>query len=140
MLIVVLVVVDYLLYGKIVEQLEMVVIFCYVQGCDYYKVVCVWLQKLVDVIVVIVGLFGYCVFFDLVLVMEVEFVWQVGFGWCGKYILLLLKEGFWCFFGEIYIDLLMLFDVFVQEYCGICIVCLSVCLIGVIVVFYRVDV
>lgn len=53
------------------------------------------------------------------------------------------------FFGEIYVDLLLLIDVYMVfdcvlemfgVYCGNCMCCIDVCLIGVIVELYCVDV
>lgn len=120
---------------------DCVYVVCYVLGCDYYKLMCNWLQKFVDVFVVEIGLFGYWVFVDLVLVLECVLVCNVGLGWIGKYICLIdCQGGLWFFFGEIYVDLLLLVDMFVIVYCGICMCCIDVCFIQVIIVLQCLDV
>lgn len=65
----------------------------------------------------------------------------MGLGWMGKYInLIYLDWGFWFFLVVILMDLVMLFDEFIVDHCGMCMVCLDVCLIDVFVVFYVLDV
>lgn len=74
------------------------------------------------------GLYGFCVFIDLVLVFEVVLVMNGGLGWCGKYMLLLdCDVGLMFFFGEIFVDLLFFVDLFVELYCGNCMCCIDVC-------------
>lgn len=122
-------------------DLGCVYVVCYVLGCDYYKLMCNCLQKLVMQINDEVVLLGYCVFVDFVFVLECVLVCNVGFGWIGKYICLIdCYGGFWFFIGEIYIDILLLIDMLVMVYCGICMCCIDVCLIQVIIGLQWLDV
>lgn len=75
------------------------------------------------------------------LVFEYVFVEKVGIGWMGKYSLILNKDvGLWFFLGELFINLFLLIDVLVEFVCGMCNVCMMMCLMNVIVVLYIVDV
>lgn len=59
----------------------------------------------------------------------------------GKYLFIFNWEvGLFFFLGELLIDLLLLVDQLVEEGCGKCVVCMIICLIGVIVELYMVDV
>lgn len=72
---------------------------------------CKWLIWLGKRIEEEIGFYGYWVFVDSVFVLEKVLVEKVGLGWIGKYMLLLdCSVGLWFFFGEIYIDLLLLVD------------------------------
>lgn len=86
-------------------------------------------------------MFNFRFFVDFVFILEWLIVEKVGFGWIGKYLLILSCDvGLFFFFGELLIDLFLLVDSLVVEECGCCVVCMIICFIGVIVEFYIVDV
>src|SRR5580765_1660474 len=87
------------------------VISLYARGRDYHKVLRARLQQLASLIEKEVGSFGYRVFTDSALVMEVALAEKSGLGWRGKHTLLLNREaGSMFFLGELFTDLALPVD------------------------------
>ena len=104
------------------------IVSVYARGRDYHKVLRSRLQKLSDRIEAHIGPFGHRVFTDSAPVLEAELAARSGQGWRGKHTLLLNREaGSMFFLGEIYVDLALPESAPVQEHCGICSACISVC-------------
>ena len=116
------------------------IVSVYARGRDYHKVLRSRLQKLSDRIAQVVGPFGHRVFTDSAPVLEAELAARSGQGWRGKHTLLLNREaGSLFFLGEIYVDMALPPSAPVQEHCGTCTACISVCPTQAIVAPYRLD-
>ncbi len=116
------------------------IVSLYARGRDYHKVLRSRLQKLSDRIAVAIGPFGHRVFTDSAPVLEAELAARSGQGWRGKHTLLLNREaGSLFFLGEIYVDMALPPSAPVQEHCGSCTACISVCPTQAIVAPYRLD-
>ncbi len=104
------------------------IVSVYARGRDYHKVLRSRLQKLSERIAAYIGPFGHRVFTDSAPVLEAELAARSGQGWRGKHTLLLNREaGSMFFLGEIYVDLALPESAPVQEHCGSCSACISVC-------------
>ena len=104
------------------------IVSVYARGRDYHKVLRSRLQKLSERIAAHIGPFGNRVFTDSAPVLEAELAARSGQGWRGKHTLLLNREaGSMFFLGEIYMDVALPTSAPVQEHCGSCSACISVC-------------
>jgi epoxyqueuosine reductase len=104
------------------------IVSVYARGRDYHKVLRSRLQKLSERIAAHIGPFGHRVFTDSAPVLEAELAARSGQGWRGKHTLLLNREaGSMFFLGEIYMDVALPTSAPVQEHCGSCSACISVC-------------
>jgi epoxyqueuosine reductase len=104
------------------------IVSVYARGRDYHKVLRSRLQKLSERIAEHIGPFGHRAFTDSAPVLEAELAARSGQGWRGKHTLLLNREaGSMFFLGEIYVDLALPASAPVQEHCGTCSACISVC-------------
>ena len=104
------------------------IVSLYARGRDYHKVLRSRLQTLTDRIATQIGPFGHRVFTDSAPVLEVELAMQSGLGWRGKHTLLLDREaGSMFFLGEIFVDFALPPTEKVEEHCGSCSACISVC-------------
>jgi epoxyqueuosine reductase len=73
-------------------------------------------------------------------VLEHAIAEKAGIGWTGKHSLTLNKEaGSWFFLGELFINLPLPVDKPVEENCGSCTACLTICPTNAIVAPYKVD-
>lgn len=116
------------------------IVSVYARGRDYHKVLRSRLQKLSDRIATAIGPFGHRVFTDSAPVLEAELAARSGQGWRGKHTLLLNREaGSMFFLGEIYVDVALPASEPVQEHCGTCNACITVCPTQAIVAPYRLD-
>ncbi len=116
------------------------IVSVYARGRDYHKVLRSRLQKLADAVAQQIGPFGHRVFTDSAPVLEVELAARSGQGWRGKHTLLLNREaGSMFFLGEIYLDVALPQSTPVQEHCGTCSACISVCPTQAIVGPGRLD-
>ncbi len=112
----------------------------YALGRDYHKLIRKKLQLLANKITLYTGEFGHRVFVDSAPVMERAIATRAGIGFTGKHSLLIHKEaGSWFFLGEIYTDLPLPIDKPVEEGCGSCTACMSICPTQAIVAPYVVD-
>lgn len=104
------------------------IVSVYARGRDYHKVLRSRLQKLSERIAQHIGPFGHRAFTDSAPVLEAELAARSGQGWRGKHTLLLNREaGSMFFLGEIYVDVALPENAPVQEHCGTCSACISVC-------------
>jgi epoxyqueuosine reductase len=104
------------------------IVSVYARGRDYHKVLRARLQKLSDRIAEHIGPLGYRVFTDSAPVLEAELAARSGQGWRGKHTLLLNRDaGSMFFLGEIYLDVVLPQSRPVQEHCGSCNACITVC-------------
>jgi epoxyqueuosine reductase len=112
----------------------------YALGRDYHKVLRGRLQQLADQLVVLAGPFNYRVFTDSAPVLEVEIARQSGLGWRGKHTLLLNREGGSFFFlGEIFTDLPLAVDTPIDNHCGTCEACITICPTQALLGPYQLD-
>ncbi len=104
------------------------IVSVYARGRDYHKVLRSRLQKLCDRIADHLGPLGHRVFTDSAPVLEAELAARSGQGWRGKHTLLLNREaGSTFFLGEIYLDVALPESHPVQDHCGSCSACITVC-------------
>ncbi|KZN51905.1 tRNA epoxyqueuosine(34) reductase QueG [Pseudoalteromonas luteoviolacea] len=113
----------------------------YALGRDYHKVLRNRLKKLGQRIEQEVGQYGFRPFVDSAPVLERQIAEKAGLGWRGKNSLLIHKQaGSWFFLGELFVDLPLPPDQKqVEEGCGKCNACISLCPTGAIVEPYVVD-
>ncbi|KKE82570.1 iron-sulfur cluster binding protein [Pseudoalteromonas luteoviolacea S4054] len=113
----------------------------YALGRDYHKVLRNRLKKLGQRIEQEVGQYGFRPFVDSAPVLERQIAEKAGLGWRGKNSLLIHKQaGSWFFLGELFVDLPLPADEKkVEEGCGKCNACISLCPTGAIVEPYVVD-
>lgn len=113
----------------------------YALGRDYHKVLRNRLKKLGQRIEQEVGQYGFRPFVDSAPVLERQVAEKAGLGWRGKNSLLIHKQaGSWFFLGELFVDLPLPPDhKQVEEGCGKCNACISLCPTGAIVEPYVVD-
>ena len=82
----------------------------------------------------------YRPFVDSAPVLEHAIAEKAGIGWTGKHSLTLNKEaGSWFFLGELFINLPLPTDSPVEEGCGTCTACMTICPTEAIVAPYTVD-
>ena len=112
----------------------------YALGRDYHKVLRGRLQQLADQLTALAGPFNYRVFSDSAPVLEVEIARQSGLGWRGKHTLLLNREGGSFFFlGEIFTDLPLAVDAPIDNHCGTCDACITICPTQALLGPYQLD-
>lgn len=112
----------------------------YALGRDYHKLMRNRLQKLVDNICIVNGLFSYRAFVDSAPVLEKALAEKAGLGWIGKHTNLInQKAGSWFFIGEIYTSLPLPADNKAAAHCGTCNACLDICPTQAIIAPYQLD-
>jgi epoxyqueuosine reductase len=100
----------------------------YAYGKDYHKVVYKKMKKLFSYINKIAGDVNGRTFVDSAPVMERDWAKRAGLGWIGKNSLLINpKKGSFFFLGEIICDLILDYDMPMQDYCGTCTRCIEAC-------------
>ena len=115
----------------------------YALGRDYHKLI----RKKLDAICRQLGSdieenmkLDYRVFVDSAPVLETSFAEKSGLGWKGKHTLIINKEaGSWFFLGEIFINLPLPIDKPVEDLCGNCSACISLCPTDAIIDDKKVD-
>jgi epoxyqueuosine reductase len=116
------------------------IVSIYARGRDYHKLLRKRLQQLSDRIANATGPLGYRVFTDSAPVLEVELAARSGLGWRGKHTLLLNRDaGSMFFLGEIYLNVSLPASAPVQQHCGTCDACMTVCPTQAIVAPHRLD-
>ncbi len=79
-------------------------------------------------------------FVDSAPVMERQLATKAGLGWTGKHSLIINQDaGSWFFLGELFVDLPLPIDQAVDEQCGDCVACITICPTQAIVEPYQVD-
>lgn len=127
-------------FARDLKNTDIAYISRYALGRDYHKVMRNKLKKLGQTIEQAVGELGYRPFVDSAPVMERQLAEKSGLGWTGKNSLILNSEaGSWFFLGELFVDLPLPTDSPVEEKCGKCIACLTICPTNAIVEPYVVD-
>lgn len=112
----------------------------YALGRDYHKLMRNKLQQLADKIKNKLGEFGFRPFVDSAPVLERPLAAKAGLGWIGKHSLLLNPNaGSWFFLGELLVDLPLPVDQAIDNDCGQCVACITMCPTGAIVAPYVVD-
>ncbi|KMT64407.1 tRNA epoxyqueuosine(34) reductase QueG [Catenovulum maritimum] len=113
----------------------------YAIGRDYHKVLRNKLKQLGQKIELETELnIGFRPFVDSAPVLERPIAEQAGLGWTGKHTLIIHKDaGSWFFLGELFINLPLVEDQPVQEECGNCVACITICPTAAIVEPYVVD-
>lgn len=112
----------------------------YALGRDYHKVMRKKLQKLAEQIQDYTKDITFRPFVDSAPVLEHAIAEKAGIGWTGKHSLTINKEaGSYFFLGELFINLPLPIDEPVEENCGHCTACISICPTQAIVQPYVVD-
>ncbi|MFN8355745.1 MAG: tRNA epoxyqueuosine(34) reductase QueG [Spirosomataceae bacterium] len=112
----------------------------YAYGVDYHYVIKDKLHELLSRIQEQLGAIQGRVFVDSAPVMDKVWAKQAGLGWVGKHSNLISREiGSFFFIAELIIDLPLIPDVGMDDYCGTCTRCLDACPTEAIVEPYVVD-
>ncbi|MEQ1528651.1 MAG: tRNA epoxyqueuosine(34) reductase QueG [Methylococcales bacterium] len=113
----------------------------YALGRDYHKLMRNRLQKLAETIRGNLDSdFGLRAFVDSAPVLEKALAEKAGLGWIGKHSNLInRKAGSWFFLGELFTNLPLPIDAAVENHCGSCSACLTVCPTQAIIAPYQVD-
>lgn len=124
----------------VLDDPERAYIARYALGRDYHRILRTRLQRLANRIQQEVGPFGYRAFSDSAPVLEKALARNAGLGWIGKHTNLINADaGSWFFLGELYTDLPLRIDSPVNNHCGSCHACMTVCPTGAIVAPYELD-
>ena len=112
----------------------------YALGRDYHKVLRKRLKQLGEKIESELADTAFRPFVDSAPVLEHAIAEKAGIGWTGKHSLTLSREaGSWFFLGELFINLPLPTDSPVEEGCGSCTACMTICPTQAIVAPYTVD-
>ncbi len=112
----------------------------YALGRDYHKVMRGKLKKLGDKIKQHCETLNFRPFVDTAPILEHAVAEKAGIGWTGKHSLTLNKEaGSWFFLGELFVNLPLPVDQPVEQNCGNCTACMTICPTNAIVEPYVVD-
>ena len=112
----------------------------YAYGKDYHFVIKDKLKDFMELIQQEVGEVGGRIFVDSAPVMERQWAARSGLGWLGKNSLLLNRQmGSFFFLAELILDLELIPDGPVKDYCGTCTKCMDACPTDAIVANQLVD-
>ena len=112
----------------------------YAYGEDYHFVIKRKLKSLLHFIQDNIGQVDARVFTDSAPVLDRAWAKKTGLGWIGKNANLINKnQGSYFFIAEIILDLDLIYDSPVQDYCGSCTKCIDACPTGAIIQPYVVD-
>ena len=112
----------------------------YSLGRDYHKLLRKRLKQLGDKIKAEFADTDFRPFVDSAPIMERPLAEKAGLGWTGKHTLILDKDsGSWFFLGELLINLPLPTDSPVEEACGSCSACMTICPTQAIVAPYELD-
>ncbi|HAI77375.1 MAG TPA: tRNA epoxyqueuosine(34) reductase QueG [Microscillaceae bacterium] len=112
----------------------------YAYGEDYHTVVKQKLKGLMEAIHEEIGQVSGRAFVDSAPVMDKAWAQKSGAGWIGKHSNLInRKAGSFFFIGELILDLPLVYDSPVGDYCGTCTRCIDACPTEAIVAPYVVD-
>ncbi len=112
----------------------------YALGRDYHKVLRQRLKKLGQKITQCCQSLSFRPFVDSAPVLEHALAEKAGIGWTGKHSLTLNKQsGSWFFLGELFINIPLPTDEPMEESCGDCVACMTICPTNAIVAPYVVD-
>jgi epoxyqueuosine reductase len=112
----------------------------YALGRDYHKVMRSRLKQLGEQIKQHCTTLNYRPFVDSAPVLEHAVAEKAGLGWTGKHTLTLHHEaGSWFFLGELFVNIPLPVDTPIQEQCGTCNACISICPTQAIIAPYTLD-
>ncbi|WP_253183606.1 tRNA epoxyqueuosine(34) reductase QueG [Idiomarina sp. MD25a] len=112
----------------------------YALGRDYHKLLRKRLKQLGDKIKAEFTDTDFRPFVDSAPILERPLAEKAGLGWTGKHTLILDKDsGSWFFLGELLINLPLPIDSPVEEACGSCSACMTICPTQAIVAPYELD-
>ncbi|MGK0279268.1 MAG: epoxyqueuosine reductase, partial [Litorivivens sp.] len=112
----------------------------YALGEDYHYVVKDKLKELMKMIHADIGEVDGRVFVDSAPVLDKAWAAKSGLGWIGKHSNLITKgQGSYFFIAELIIDLELIADNPINDYCGTCTKCIDACPTDAIVAPYEVD-
>ncbi len=112
----------------------------YALGRDYHKLLRNRLKKLGEMIQSHCSTLNFRPFVDSAPILERPLAEKAGLGWTGKHSLILSREaGSFFFLGELLVDIPLPVDQPVEENCGRCVACMTICPTGAIVEPYTVD-
>ncbi|OUV75388.1 MAG: tRNA epoxyqueuosine(34) reductase QueG [Flavobacteriales bacterium TMED123] len=112
----------------------------YAYGKDYHKVVKKKLQSLFHYLQEEIGEINGRYFVDSAPVMEKAWAEKSGLGWIGKNANLITKsQGSYFFLAEIIVDIPLMYDTPIKDYCGSCTKCIDACPTDAITEPYVVD-
>jgi epoxyqueuosine reductase len=127
-------------FAKHLSNPELGYISRYALGRDYHKVLRNRLKQLGQKISEHLQDVSFRPFVDSAPILEHAIAEKAGIGWTGKHSLTINKEaGSWFFLGELFINLPLPVDQAVEENCGQCTACLTICPTQAIVAPYKVD-
>ncbi len=122
------------------SQTQLGYISRYALGRDYHKLIRKRLKQLGERIQQEVSSLDARPFVDSAPLLERPLAASAGLGWIGKHSLLLdSQQGSWFFLGELLVNLPLPIDAPVEEGCGNCVACLTICPTQAIVAPYVVD-
>lgn len=112
----------------------------YAVGRDYHKLLRNRLKKLGEKIKLHCEDLNFRPFVDSAPVLEHALAKKAGVGWTGKHSLTLNKQaGSWFFLGELFVNIPLPIDLPIEEGCGECKACITICPTQAIVEPYVVD-
>ena len=112
----------------------------YAYGADYHEVIKTKLNALMEALREKIGDVNGRVFVDSAPVMDKAWAAKAGLGWIGKHSNLINKEhGSFFFIAEVIVDLPLIYDGPLKDYCGTCTRCIDACPTGAITEPYVVD-
>ena len=127
-------------FAKDLKRSKTAYISRYAVGRDYHKLVRNRLKKLGEQIKQQFVDLEFRPFVDSAPVLEHAVAEKAGIGWTGKHSLTINKEaGSWFFLGELFVNIPLPVDQPVEQNCGSCTACLTICPTQAIVEPYVVD-
>jgi epoxyqueuosine reductase len=112
----------------------------YAYGKDYHEVIRDKLKLLIEQLKTEIGDINGRAFVDSAPVMDKVWAKKSGLGWLGKNSNLINKgNGSFFFIAELILDVELLYDNAIKDYCGTCTKCIDACPTGAIVDPYVVD-
>lgn len=112
----------------------------YALGRDYHKLMRSRLKQLGEQIKQHCNELDYRPFVDSAPVLEHAVAQKAGLGWTGKHTLTLNENaGSWFFLGELFVNIPLPIDEPVEEQCGSCNACISICPTQAIIAPYKLD-
>ncbi|RUO80187.1 tRNA epoxyqueuosine(34) reductase QueG [Idiomarina tyrosinivorans] len=127
-------------FAKTLKNPRLGYISRYALGRDYHKVLRKRLKQLGDKIKAAFDDTDFRPFVDTAPILERPLAEKAGLGWTGKHSLILDRDsGSWFFLGELLINLPLPVDQPVEEGCGSCTACMTICPTQAIVEPYVID-